>query len=68
MGKPQRREEGQDDFFRQASIESLALVQGVRPAERLEDLVGGWPEDQLDDGFEEAVIAWRLRDSRGEPG
>jgi hypothetical protein len=27
--------------------------------ERIEDLVGGWPEDEIDDGFEEALLRWR---------
>ncbi len=48
-----------DEFFRHESFEALAKAQGVRPAVRLEDFQGGWPEDQLDDGFEEALVAWR---------
>jgi len=48
-----------DPFFRHESFESLARAQGKRPATRLEDFQGGWPEDQLDDGFEEALLAWR---------
>ena len=47
------------DFWRGYSFEELARQQGVRPVERLEDLVGGWPEDQIDDGFEEALERWR---------
>jgi hypothetical protein len=41
------------------SLEELARQQGVRPVERFEDLLGGWPEDEIDDGFEEAVLRWR---------
>jgi hypothetical protein len=48
-----------DEFFRHESFEALAEAQGIRPANRLEDYQGGWPEDQLDDGFEEALLAWR---------
>jgi hypothetical protein len=47
------------DFWRRHSLEELARQQGVRPVERLEDLVGGWPEDEIDDGFEEALLRWR---------
>jgi hypothetical protein len=47
------------DFWRGYSFEELARQQGVRPVERVEDLLGGWPEDQIDDGFEEAVLRWR---------
>ncbi|MEP7009031.1 MAG: hypothetical protein ABJC13_01785 [Acidobacteriota bacterium] len=48
-----------DEFFRHESFEELARAQGVRPATRLESYEGGWPADQLDDGFEEALLAWR---------
>ena len=44
---------------RGATFEELARQQGVRPVRRLEDLLGGWPEDELNDGFEEALAAWR---------
>jgi len=47
------------DFWRRVSFEELARQQGVRPVERIEDLLGGWPEDQIDDGFEEALLRWR---------
>src|SRR5262245_54725523 len=39
------------DFWRRISLEELARQQGVQPVERIEDLLGGWPEDQIDDGF-----------------
>jgi hypothetical protein len=32
---------------------------------RFDDLKGGWPEDQLNDGFEEAVNRWRRQSWRG---
>lgn len=41
------------DFLR------LAREQGVRPVARLEDLLGGWPAEERDDGFEEALMQWR---------
>lgn len=28
----------------------------------VEDLVGGWPEDELNDGFEEMLARWRKRE------
>lgn len=55
VAKPRERE---SDFYRRSSIEELARKQGVRPVERFEDLLGGWP-DKIDDGFEEAVARWR---------
>jgi hypothetical protein len=47
------------DFYRHQSFEQLVQEQGIQPATRLSDYQGGWPEDQLEDGFEEAVIEWR---------
>lgn len=49
----------QDEYRRGLSFEEIARRQGVRPVERIEDLLGGWPPEQIDDGFEEAVIRWR---------
>lgn len=48
-----------DEFWRGKSFEELAREQGVRPVERLEDLLGGWPEEEVNDGFEEALLEWR---------
>ena len=45
-----------------SSFEEIARRQGVRPVERLEDLIGGWPLEEIDDGFEETVIRWRQAD------
>lgn len=51
-----------ENFWRRVSLEELARQQGVRPVERVEDLLGGWPEDQIDDGIEEALERWRHHD------
>jgi len=51
------------EFWQQTSLEELARHQGVRPVERLEDVTGGWPEDQIDDGFEEELERWRRTSS-----
>jgi hypothetical protein len=34
--------------------------------ERLEDLLGGWPEDEINDGFEAALERWRRTSSWDE--
>lgn len=47
------------DFHRRYTIDELARMQGVRPVERFESLLGGWPADEIEDGFEEAVASWR---------
>jgi len=49
-----------DDYWDDhPSLEELARQQGTRPAVRFEDFAGGWPEDEIDDGFEEALERWR---------
>ena len=47
------------DFWYPLSLDELAERQGVKPIESLDELAGGWPEEELDDGFEEAVARWR---------
>ncbi len=39
--------------------EELAKIQGVPLGDQLDRVTGGWPEDERDDGFEEAVAKWR---------
>ena len=46
---------------RSLTFEEIAALQGVGPIEDPNELIGGWPRE-VDDGFEEAVLAWR----RGE--
>jgi hypothetical protein len=47
---------------RSLTFDEIAALQGVGPIEDPNELVGGWP-GEIDDGFEEAVLAWR----RNEP-
>ena len=47
------------DFYGRYTIEELARMQGVRPVEDFESLLGGWPADEIEDGFEDAVARWR---------
>lgn len=55
-----------NEFWQHTSFEELARQQGVRPVRRFEDLAGGWPEDQINDGFEEALERWRRTSSWDE--
>jgi hypothetical protein len=48
-----------NNFWEEVSFEEHARRQGVRPVERIEELLGGWPEDQIDDGFEDTLEHWR---------
>lgn len=55
------------DFWRPISLDELARLQGVSPPASVEDLMGGWPADELDDGFEDALIAWRAQELGSNP-
>jgi hypothetical protein len=61
----QRIHRHSDEFFHRKGFKALARSQGVKPVERFEDLTGGWPEDERDDGFESAVLEWRRGEARG---
>ncbi|HEX4496117.1 MAG TPA: hypothetical protein VIE43_10665 [Thermoanaerobaculia bacterium] len=63
---PQGTAPAKSEFWRGASFEDLARQQGVRPVERLEALLGGWPEDEVNDGFEAALERWRQESLRGK--
>ncbi len=52
------------EFWAGASLDQLAERQGVAVAIADEDMVGGWPADELQDGFEDAVVRWRLQESQ----
>ena len=47
------------------SVKELAAEQGValRP---VEEMVGGWPAEELNDGFENALNSWREREIEKE--
>ncbi len=47
------------DFWRSRSLDDLARQQGVGALTSLDDAQGGWPDDELNDGFEAAVARWR---------
>jgi len=50
------------DFWELPSLEELARRQGVSAPASAEDMLGGWPDDELDDAFEEMVASWRERE------
>lgn len=47
------------EFWSRPSLEELARTQNVRPVERLEQILGGWPKEELQDGFEKELARWR---------
>jgi hypothetical protein len=46
-------------FWQACSLEELAQRQGVPPLTTGEEILGQWPQDELNDGFEDAVHQWR---------
>ncbi len=55
------------DFWERRTAAEHAAAQGVSPVESLDAICGGWPEDELDDGFEIAVRQWRDAELRSRP-
>jgi len=53
---------GAPDNRSTSSLEELARRQGVSLPQPSEEMLGGWPEDELDDGFEDEVASWRKRE------
>ena len=51
-----------DPFWHSKTFEEMALMQGVQPVTHFEDLLGGWPEEDINDNFEETLRHWRLMD------
>ncbi len=47
------------DFWESCTLEELTRRQGVTHPKSFEEMLGGWPGDELDDGFEDAVRSWR---------
>jgi len=58
---------GTDGFWTSLTVDELAVQQSVRPSASFAELLGGWPESELDDGFEEAVAHWRAQDGKHGP-
>jgi len=48
-----------DPFWHSRTLEEIALAQGVQPITNADVLIGGWPEDELNDNFEETLERWR---------
>ncbi len=55
----QRESPSHDEFWRDRTLDEVAAEQGVKPVTDLDEARGGWPKDELDDGFEQAVASWR---------
>ena len=49
-------------FWQSGSLDELAQRQGVPAPRSADDLVGGWPADEIDDNFEQELLTWRERE------
>jgi hypothetical protein len=55
------------DFWQSSSLDELAKRQGVPAPGSVEDLLGGWPVDELHDDFEKTFLGWRQRELEQGP-
>jgi|HubBroStandDraft_6_1064221.scaffolds.fasta_scaffold232721_3 hypothetical protein len=50
-------------FWQCLSLDDLAKQQAVGTAQSMDELLGGWPADEVDDHFEENLQQWRRSES-----
>jgi hypothetical protein len=55
---------GSEPFWQSKTFEEIALMQGVQPVKNFEALLGGWPEEDINDNFEETVRRWRHENTK----
>jgi len=53
-----------EGFWQGLTFDQQAVAHGITQPCSFDDLLGGWPEDEKDDHFEEAVAQWRKEDTR----
>jgi hypothetical protein len=65
----QKREimETTEGFWRSHTLDQLATEQNVPEASDLSCIMGAWPQDKLNDGFEAALRQWRDPDVGRHP-
>jgi hypothetical protein len=48
-----------DTFFANLSLDELAAQQGITAPTSFKKILGGWPDEERNDGFERPVSRWR---------
>lgn len=48
----------------QSTVDRIASEQGVTRVVPFDELLGGWPQGEEQDGFEQAVARWRAEEPR----
>ncbi len=61
VGRPE------EDFWESCSLDDLARRQAVSVPRSTDELLGGWPDDELEDRFDTAVRAWRDNELERSP-
>ena len=56
--------EGQPGDGSRRTLDDIVREQGVTGGVRFEALLGGWPQGEEADGFEDAVARWRGEEPR----
>ena len=54
------------EFWHGLPFEELAHRQGVKPVDRIETVLGGWPAEEVEDGFEAELADWRRQSYRDQ--
>lgn len=54
--------DGSADFWQPLSLDELAVRQGVPLPGGFDDILGGWPTDEANDDFDQALCDWRQRE------
>jgi hypothetical protein len=54
-------------FWQSCSLDELARRQGATAPATVDDLLGGWPVDERNDDFEEALLSWRKGELEKRP-
>jgi hypothetical protein len=61
--KPRGGKNRKDRFWDGLTLEELAAEQGYKKVP-VEELFGGWPDDEINDGFDEALRSWRAEERK----
>jgi hypothetical protein len=53
-----------DLFWKSLTLDQLAEQQNVSVPKSFDEFLGGWPEDEVEDGFEREVVQWRRQEDQ----
>ncbi len=53
-----------ESFWNSLSLDELARRQGASVPASVDDSLGCWPDDELNDGFDNALVHWREQEGQ----